>query len=217
MRNTLYFTALCLALAFGSCDAQKTYVGSNDFVTKELNLAGFTGVLVSDGTEATITHGAEFSVVIRVNDNLLDRVRAEVNDGVLFVAFESGSYRREELSLTVTMPTVATLRAVDGGVIDAGPFQGLDQLQLEAYDAGRIAFSGTAAALQLRAADAGKVRAFELSAAVCEAKVSDGARVELRVTDALTGQVSDGGRIAYRGTPTVEVRTSDGGRVIQAN
>lgn len=217
MKNLKFIALLSLSVSLVSCFDGDTYVGSDTFTTEERIVDNFTGLHISDGTEATVRFGEERSVFIRVNDNLVDRVRTEVRSDVLVVELRNGNYRNTDLSVEITVPDLSFLRASDGAKINAGPFSGLDDLQLEASDGAKITVAGSTESMQVRASDSGKIFAFDVETEDCDAVVSDGAEVEVSVIDALTGRVSDGGRVFYHGAPTISVATSDGGRVVDAN
>jgi hypothetical protein len=216
-RFSLFTLAILLLLTWTACDDNESFVGSDTLITETRNVEDFSGVRISDGTTATITFGQDQDLAITVNDNLSDRVRTEVRNGVLEVSLRNGNYRNIDLSVAIVIPDLDFLRVTDGAEATATGFDGLTDLQVEVSDGGDAEIEGSVEALDIVCSDAGDVEAFGLTARQCEVRVSDGADVYVTVTDLLTGRVSDGGDLFYRGQPQLDVTTTDGGSVTDAN
>ena len=80
-----------------------TLVGSGVRETRHLDVESFTGVEVAGGIDLDVRVGSATEVRISGDDNLLPYVRTEVEDGVLRIELEDGSYRPDEdLQATVS-------------------------------------------------------------------------------------------------------------------
>ena len=219
MRQTSIFFLLLFCVSFwSSCDDEDLYVGANNLATEERFVAVFTGLRISDNMRATVNFGDEAEVLLTANENILDRIRTDVDNGVLEVSLLRGNYRDIDISLEITIPELSFLKSTDDAEIVAGTFLDMDELRLEASDDAEIAIMGTVNELTLQSSDGAEVHAFDLIATTCDARVSDGADAEVTVENSLSGRVTDGGDLYYRGTPnTIDVSTYDGGEVIDAN
>ncbi|MEM7572722.1 MAG: head GIN domain-containing protein [Bacteroidota bacterium] len=214
---SVYFLFLLCSTIWLSCDDEELFVGANTLATEERFVAVFSGLRIADDMQATVTFGDEVEVLLTANDNLLDRIRTEVNGGILEVSLLRGNYRDVDISLAITLPDLSYLKATDDAEITAGTFLDLDELQLEASDDAKISVMGTVATLNLRSTDGAAINVFDLLATNCDAQVSDGADAETTVQNNLSGRVTDGGDLFYRGNPTIDVSISDGGELIDAN
>ena len=212
----LYLIAL-LFVTITACDDVDSFVGSDTIITEERAFSNFTGVRASENIIVNITDGAENTVLVRANDNIIDRVRTEVSGNILQIGLRPGNYNNIEISVEITVTDLSFLSASDAAEITASVFDDLDELRLEASDSGEVTAAGNTTELSVVSSDGAEIRAFDMTAIRCDANVSDGADAEVTVSDEITGRVSDGGDLFYRGNPTINVSTSDGGEVINAN
>ena len=97
--------------------------GSGDVVSLELDFDDFTRVDLTHAAQGTIAQGDEYRVVIRLDDNLMDRlrvnnttVRVEGNRAhgtrsgdKLKIGLENGSYSNITLDVEIAMPDLAGL------------------------------------------------------------------------------------------------------------
>lgn len=214
---SVYFLVLLCSTIWMGCDDEELFVGANTLATEERFVAVFSGLQIADDMQASVTFGDEAEVLLTANENLLDRIRTEVNNGILEVSLLRGNYRDVEISLAITIPDLSYLKATDDAAITAGTFLDLDELELVASDDATISVMGTVTELNICSTDGAAINAFDLLATNCDAQVSDGADAEITVQNSLSGRVTDGGDLFYRGNPTIDVSTSDGGELIDAN
>ncbi|MEL6356984.1 MAG: head GIN domain-containing protein [Bacteroidota bacterium] len=215
--STILYLVILLFLTISACDDTESFVGSDNIITEDRAISNFTGVRASENIIVNITAGTENSVIVRANDNIIDRVRTEVSGNVLQIGLRNGNYRNIDISAEIVMADLSFLRASDAAEITAGAFDNLDELRLEATDSGEIEVTGSTTELSIVSSDGAEIRAFGVSAIRCDVNVSDGADAEVNVSQEITGRVSDGGDLFYRGNPILNVSTSDGGEVINAN
>ena len=140
MRQTnLIALAMLLALSSlsGGCDYSPTVdvdinigegekiKGSGEVVRLELDFDDFTRVVLTHAARGTIAQGDEYRVVIRVDDNIVDRLRvnrAKVHvegdtaraggtrsGDELKIELENGSYSNLTLDVEIAMPNVTSL------------------------------------------------------------------------------------------------------------
>ena len=100
--------------------------GSGDVVSLELDFDDFTRVDLTHAAQGTIAQGDEYRVVIRIDDNLMDRLRvnnttvrvegnrAQFSDGTrsgdkLKIGLENGSYSDITLDVEIAMPDLTGL------------------------------------------------------------------------------------------------------------
>ena len=100
--------------------------GSGDVVSLELDFADFTQVDLTHSARGTIVQGDEYRVVIRVDDNIIDRLRvndttvrvegnkAQPADGMrsgdkLEIGLENGSYSNITFDVEIIMPDLTDL------------------------------------------------------------------------------------------------------------
>ncbi|MDX2134671.1 MAG: head GIN domain-containing protein [Saprospiraceae bacterium] len=235
MRNLLLFMAAVGLFVFGW-----RYLGCLTGVTGQGIVVGETrplepikGVSVSGGGELTIVRGEVSQIAIEAQQNILDRIKTEVRDGVLHI-WVDGPVRNAKIQYRVEMPELRSL-SLSGGVNGAvkTPFEG-EQAEVDLSGGCRLNFpqmfygtarmdlsGGTFAEVggQVEALDAnlsggGRMQGFNLITRRCRAVASGGAHLECNVTDELDVNISGGGRVEYKGSPSVKQVVSGGGRIV---
>jgi hypothetical protein len=170
--------------------------GSGTIVTESRSVGDFTGVEVGGGIDLqlTVDPGATTEVSVTFDDNLLEQIGTEVNDGILVVA-ATGSYRVSGGGrfVTVVVPSLTLLDASGGSdVTGAGE---TDSLNLEASGGSDVDLSNLT------------VRQVVVDA-------SGGADATVTATESVIGDASGGSEVTILGNPTqVDVETSGGADV----
>lgn len=219
-------TSGCL-LGFASVE------GSGEIVTLHPDLSGFTEVAASHGARAHITAGDQYSVVVRVDDNLQDHVRIEVEDGRLRIGMTSMlNIRNRHFEVDVTMPDLtavsasggarATLagfdvdHAMDARVSGGARLEGTlaaNRLSMTTSGGARADLTGAAESVTLRGSGGSRADLSTFDAGSVDVSLSGGSRADVYATRSLTGGVSGGARLTYDGGAPVNVGRSGGGRV----
>jgi len=89
--------------------------GSGNIVTLRPDLTGCTEVSAGNGARTRIVAGDDYSVVVRIDDNLQDDVRVEVEDGRLHIGMRSMfNYRNPHFEVDVTLPDLVAVSVSDG-------------------------------------------------------------------------------------------------------
>jgi phage gp45-like len=194
--------ALAMALLYRSGDsATSTNQGSGVPATQTRNVAGFDSVELAGANNVVIHVGGKQSVVVRADDNLLDRVTTEVQAGTLVVANTAGSFTTTTpMRVDVTVPALGALTLSGAGnmVVD-----GVDAESLEASlpGSGTLTGSGSATRLDVSVAGSGTVQFTRLVASDVRASVSGSGSILVTATDRLDASVPGSGTIVYGGSP----------------
>lgn len=122
--------AATLALAACGDDDDGGIVPSGDVVTRTFDLAGFHKVMLGR-YDAEIEQSTDFSITVRVDDNLEEFVEVGVDGDTLEMPFMPGESIRGSLTLeaTITMPAIRGLEVAGPGsamVSGFGPSASLD-------------------------------------------------------------------------------------------
>ena len=206
--------------------------GSGEIVTLRPDLTGFTEVSASHGARAHIARGDDYSVVVRIDDNLQDHLRIVVEDGRLHIGMTSLlNISNRSFEVDVTMPDLTAVTAsggaratldgfdvehamearVSGGARLTGTL-GADSLSMTTSGGARADLSGSAESVTLRGGSRANLSTFD--AGSVDVSLSGGSRADVYATRALTGGVSGGASLTYDGgASTVDVGRSGGGRV----
>lgn len=213
----LLFTFLTTALFFTSaCDPDRTE-GSGNVITDDRTAGAFSTIDVDDAFELTIRQGAEHSVTISADDNVISRVNTSTSNGTLSVRLANGNYRNVTLRIEVVAPELELIDlsdAIDAKLID---FNFAGTMAISLSDATKLEMSGSAPRLNLDIDDASEIKGFDFTTGICNAQVSDASKVDLTVDDRLEGRVQDASTFRFKGNPERTIEVSGASSVIDAN
>jgi hypothetical protein len=198
-------------------------VGSGRLTTRTIDLSGVNSVVAGANFVVHIRKGQPARAVVRMDDNLVDRVDATVTGDQLHLGIKPGaSVRNATLSADVTvdqldgLDTSGASRVILAGTVTSpalrvevsgagsvtGPVQ-VGQMQADVSGAGTLGLSGQVQDLRLRAAGAGRLELADLTAHRLDATLSGTSHVVVTVSDTLAVEASGMSVLRYRGSPRV--------------
>jgi hypothetical protein len=189
MKNTLTLILVIFVLMTAACSQITS--GSGEIVTQDMDITGFDKLDIRQGFNAEINQGDEFSVVIRVNDNLVEYLQVEKIGDTLTIGLEQNrAYGNATLQAEITMPALKGLE-VSGGT-DATVSGTGDEISVDA--------SGGSDA---------DLASFQVVNANIDA--SGGSDVTINASGTLNVDASGGSQVYYLGSPTMGQIVTSGG------
>jgi Putative auto-transporter adhesin, head GIN domain len=197
--------------------------GSGRLTSRTVGLSGVTSVVAAANFVVHLRTGGPAQAVVKMDDNLVDRVDATVTGGVLRLGIRPGkSVRNATLAADVTVDQLdrvvtggasrvtltdtvrsPTLQLVVNGVSSVtGPIQ-VDHLQADISGAGNLGLSGQVQDFRLAAAGTSQLPLGGLTARRLDAVLSGTSHAVVTVTDTLAAQATGASVLRYRGTPRV--------------
>ncbi len=197
-----------------STSATSTTVGSGVSTTQARDLAAFKSVELAGGNNVVIHVGEKQSVVVRADDNLLDRVTTEVQSGKLVIANTPGSLTTTSpMSVEVRVPTLDALTLSGSGNVVVDGIEA-ESLTVTLPGSGTFTGSGTARRLDVSVGGSGTVQFTRLVAHDVRAVVGGSGSIFITATNSLDASVSGSGAILYTGNPQDVTRSVTGSGVI---
>lgn len=189
--------------------------GSGVPASETRELLAFGGVTLAGAADVTVDVGAEQSVIVHADDNLLALVTTEVENGMLVVSqsepFDAVTPPRVEVST----PSLDALRLSGAGDLTVEGSD-LERLDVSLTGAGTLRGSGSVGRLDLMLSGAGNIDLEGLAAADVTAMLSGAGNIVVHVTGALDAKVSGVGTISYSGDPAEVKRAVMGpGAIVQ--
>ena len=197
--------------------------GSGTLVTEEFTLTGFDKVDVSHGFAVDISQGDTFSVVVSIDDNLVQYLRVEKQGSTLKVGLDPGRNYRDTLATAeVTMPELAGLEQSGGTRGAVSGFRSTKALdvdvsggsrlsgEIEAGDVGfdasggsRVTLTGSAEDIVIDAAGASRVDLAGFSVVNANVEASGASKVTVNASGRLDADASGASEITYLGSPAL--------------
>jgi hypothetical protein len=236
MKNLFFAFLGCFFLS--AAIAQNTVVKDPNAQTRAVS--GFHAIKVSNGIHLYLVQGNEEAVAVSASDkDYRDRIRTEVETGVLKIYYDNDSWKfwdsdeRKNLKAYVSCKILDRLKASSGARVDVdgsiksanlamdfssgSNFKGkvnVQELKVEQSSGAESFIGGVAAILRIQASSGSSMKGYELETDQCDANTSSGASVRVTVKKELNASASSGSEIYYKGAGVVrDLSTSSGGEV----
>ncbi len=175
--------------------------GSGVVATQTRDLAAFNSIDLAGSNNVVIRVGEKQSVVVRADDNLLDRVTTEVQSGKLVIANTPGDFTtKSPMRVEVSVPTLNALTLTGSGNIVVDGIEA-ESLSVTLPGSGTLTASGTATRLDVTISGSGTVQLTRLIANDVRASVGGSGSIFVTATRSLDALVSGTGSILYAGNP----------------
>lgn len=221
------FPAIVLLFISFALQAQKVI---NDPNVEPRKLSGsFHGVSVSGGIDLYLSQGDEAVAVSASKTEYRDRIRTEIENGILKVYYDGKGIRNfmgggnTNMKVYVSYKTLSNLVAsggcdvtVDGAIagkslrlnITGGcDFRGkvdVDELNVEQSGGCDVDISGRASTVKVVASGGSDFNGYNLTAEVADLVASGGSDIEITANKEISANASGASDISYRGNPSVK-------------
>lgn len=228
MRATVLLTAAlfltgCITVDLGT-DGFRTVRGSGNVVTEERPVNGIERIALYGIGEVEVAVGDTESLVIEAEENLLQYLETEVDNGVLELRTRNliNLQPRREIRYRVTVKSVEGLEILGSGnisldqadtpsmrlVIAGSGDISVGDLQADTLDvtipgSGRITVSGEVGRQTVNIAGSGKYQAEDLRSRSAEVRLAGSGDMTIWVVEDLTVRILGSGDIRYYGSPSL--------------
>ncbi len=207
-------------------------------VTETRDVGGFDGITLRGFGNVTVTQGDHTALTIEAEEDVMPRVTAEVENGVLVLGLEKAGWvnglkqKRLSIRFSVTMDRISELILSGVGRIDAPRVEsdglslivsGAGAIEVGSLDAeslsvilsgaGSCEVAGKTDFQSIKLSGAGNYTAPDLECTSANAVVSGAGNVTIHVQDTLDANISGTGSIRYQGAPTVRQRVTGIGTI----
>jgi len=226
-----------MSLGCGLIPESMTITGSGDVVTREEPITDFDKVDVSHAFQVDISQGDTFSVVVRVDDNLIEYLEVVKQGDTLKIGLEPGqgySVRKATLEAEVTMPEMVGLELSGASHVTVTGFKSTKALDvnlsgasrlrgdIEAGDAtfdtsgaSRVTLNGSARNVTVEGSGASQIDLSDFAAADAEVKLSGASTATVNPSGTLDVDASGASDVYYLGSPTLGNVDTSGASSIQ--
>lgn len=194
----LIVSLLVFVFALSACSFTPpgTVTGSGKMVTEAFDVQGFDQIRVGTSGVLYIEQGADFSLTIEADDNILPLLDVKVEQGVLTLRTRSevSLLQFETIVYRVTLPELSAIDLSGSADIRVEDFSA-DTLSVNINGSGDVTFVNLdAASLSVRISGSGDMILPNVSAETILAEVNNSGKMEVAgETDSLTVKVSGSG------------------------
>ncbi len=234
-KTAIIFSIIVLTAFLNSCYFPGSIKGNGNVVEETRDLDEFSKISVSRGMNVYISQGTTAKVVVKADENLLEVIDTYVDDKTLKVTTLKGIRNATSNKVYVTVPDLEYIKSTSGSNIfsedslktgnleiksSAGSNIRLSlesgELTISAAAGSNIFLDGMAKSVNMKASSGSNIKAGDLLAENCDAKVSSGANIWIKVQNGLTAKASSGGNLFYSGDPNpLRITKSSGGNIIK--
>jgi len=204
-----------LALSAAGCGSDSCVNGSGPIVSQTIDLSSVTGFDFQVGGDVTVVPGATQQVIVRSQQNVIDRLNRDVINGIWEIGYTECVEGINEFSVAITLPELESVELSGAGTIDA-------ETQATAVDtilsgAGTVTLSGEATSQQVSLEGSGTVDAFDLTTTETSVVLTGQGTVSVTASDRLNVDLLGAGTVIYQGDPQLNARITGVGRVVKAD
>jgi hypothetical protein len=211
IKQILFF--LIALLLYNGCDntnsvnSSDTIYGSGVIVTKTVDVAECSGLTINATGNVYLAPDTVQSIRVEADNNIIDKVLAQEENGILKTGLPGGSYSNITLRIYVSMKTITQLSIIGAGNITLQNPLSADNLNCSIDGAGYIYVTGTGNYLSCLINGAGNISAKDFTVQKCKAVVNGAGTCTVYTTNELDASIIGAGTIYYYGNPA-SVKTS---------
>lgn len=223
----------------GDDNTDDIIVGEGDNATESFpDLTNFTGIKLNSAFEVNITESNTFSVEASGYSNLLPYLDFVVENDILVLQFEEGSYQNVNIVVDITLPSLLkvennastsmnlatsfsseNMEVILSGSGDISCTTALsitNNLNATCNGSGTIHLLGAALEQTLINNGSGQINGF-FSSTNAYARIYGSGRIEVEATDYLDVIIAGSGNVYYKGNPEIGYSSWGSGSIIDAN
>jgi hypothetical protein len=210
---------VAVAFSYQFVQAQEDYrgrpiSGQGEIVKKKLDIASFHSIGL--GIKATIhlTQGAQQSVEIEAQQNIIDNLEREVENGSWNIEGKNRMQDYKDVVLYITVPTIKGLAIGGSGrIIGKNEFKNLEELKISIGGSGEVSLAGSATSSSISIAGSGKVDIRQLGSSSSKVSIAGSGDAYVDVKDRLSVSIAGSGNVYYNGRPSVKSSVAGSGKV----
>ncbi|WP_343533406.1 head GIN domain-containing protein [Pedobacter sp.] len=208
---------LVVVIHFSACKKDRL-TGNGNIISETRNLGQFTGISSSGATPVEVKYGTEFGVVVKGSSNIVPRYTTRIVNNVLHIGFERVNINRDDIEVTLTMPTLNRIDLSGSTKVEIeGNFPLIANLNVSISGSGKVEADNAMQIdnVKVDISGSGMVDFEEVMSKTADADISGSGSLKLQVQDRIKAKISGSGKIYYKGNPVVQQDISGSGKLIK--
>jgi len=192
MKTIFKITALLVLLISTTSCMMNGISGNGNVETQQRNITdNFTGMHVSQGIDVYLTTNNTTNLTVEADENIIDLLRTEVNNGTLKIYFDKNVWRAKSRKVYLSVPSLNSIVTTSGATVKFENTLKADKLSLRSTSGSDIyahvevtdlsaattsgadiKISGLAKNFDVRATSGSDIKAYDLKADYVSGKVT---------------------------------------------
>ncbi|MEA5033633.1 MAG: head GIN domain-containing protein [Sphaerochaeta sp.] len=180
-------------------------------------VAPFSAIALNGMGTVNIHQGPQ-SVVVTVDESVIDRYETIVQNGTLNVGFGCtfslkmlrAMKHLEHCTVDITVPDLQRISVNGSGNLVVDSFSG-DSLRIDITGAGTVVFAGSCDDLEVNCTGSAVFKGGELQSKNAKISSTGAANIQVKVEETLSVKISGAGDVTYWGNPRITQRISGAG------
>ncbi len=231
MKTILKLTTVVVLFIITTSCMMNGIRGNGNIETQERNISeDFTGIKVSQGIDVYLTSNNSTKLTVEADENIIDLLRTEVDDGTLKIYFDKNVWRATSRKVYLSVPTINSVITTSGATVkfentlktdklvlratsgaDIYAYVDVTDLQSKTTSGADIKIKGLAKNFEASATSGSDIKATDLKADYVTARVTSGADIKVYAIKEINAKATSGGDIKYSGNPKVVNKTKNSG------
>ena len=195
-----------LACQVGGIGGSTTISGSGNVVAQEYDLTDFDAVDISHAFNVDITQGETYSVIVKVDDNLVEHLQVVKQGNTLKIGLkplQDFNVRNATMEAEVTMPALSAVEASGASDVTANGFESTNAFRVRLSGSSTAVLTGSAGDLTVDVSGSSDADLAEFPVGDARVDASGSSTVTVNVSGRLDVDASGSSDIYYLGSPTL--------------
>ncbi|MDX2249960.1 MAG: head GIN domain-containing protein [Bacteroidia bacterium] len=237
LKKLAFSSIIGLGLVMSSCQIDQVCTkGSGPTVIDTLAVGSFTGINLALSGDVYISKGPVQSVVVHGQENLIEKLKTDVEGGVWKIDFEGCTINNDDFEVHITLPELDFVKiSGSGNIISEDTFAttlmgvvingsgditlatDAGQMDSEINGSGNLFLSGIADTHSTKILGSGNIKAFDLATDETLVTINGSGDAEVSANQLLDVKIGGSGDVLYKGSPQLNVKINGSGTVVNAN
>jgi len=174
--------------------------GSGHVTTLRFDVSDFNSVEVGGVFQVEIVAQKDFGVQVQADENLLQYIKVEVEDGILKIESDKNLKSKSPIRIRISAPNIERLEASGVSRVTVADLKNAS-LDVDTSGASKIVIAGETETLNVHVSGASNVDAENLKAVNGFVEANGASHVSVNVADTLKADASGASRVIYTGNP----------------
>lgn len=183
--------------------------GSGNTVTETREVTGFRGVDVGGVFNVEIVAQKDFGVQVEADDNLLEYIRTEVDNGILEISTTKRIKSHKGITVRISAPDIEQLDVSGVAKVSVVDLKNAG-FKLDTSGASKVTLAGVTDKLVIDVSGASKIDAEALQARAVSVDTSGASHVSVFASESLRSKASGASKVTYTGGATDVVKNTSG-------